>query len=129
MNYAEFLEAVGTRAGLPPTQAAIVTRATLATLSERLSGGEADDVAGQLPEELRGYLHKGVDFAEPLDLVQFRSEIGARVGMTDERAGEAARAVLTTLREAVSADEVGDLEVELPYDIRQLLHPAGGGEA
>ncbi|MGC5054410.1 DUF2267 domain-containing protein [Micromonospora sp. DT48] len=126
MNYAEFLEAVKERAGLPPTEAANIIRATLTTLAERLSGGEARDLAAQLPEEYRGYLHKGVEFAEQFDLVEFLNEVQTRAGLDDRRAAEGAHAVLMTLREAVSADEFGDLESELSKDIRQLFHPAGG---
>ncbi|MFE9689592.1 DUF2267 domain-containing protein [Micromonospora sp. NPDC005806] len=125
MNYAEFLEAVGKRAQMPATEAVNVIRATLTTLTERISGGEARDLATQLPEEVRGYLHKDVDFAERLDLVEFLNEVRARAGLDDQRAAEGAGAVLATLREAVSAEELGDLESELSKDIQQLLHPAG----
>ncbi|WP_446215117.1 DUF2267 domain-containing protein [Micromonospora sp. IBHARD004] len=129
MNYAEFLEAVGQRAGMPAAEAANVIRATLTTLAERISGGEARDLAAQLPEEFRGYLHKELDFGERLDLVEFLNEVRARTGMDDQRAAEGARAVLATLREAVSAEELKDLESELPKDIRQLLHPVRRVEA
>jgi uncharacterized protein (DUF2267 family) len=127
VNYADFLEAVGQRAGMPAAEAATVIRATLTTLAERLSGGEARDLATQLPEEFRGYLHKEVDFAEQLDLVEFLNEIRAHAGVDDQRTAEGARAVLITLREAVSADELENLEAELPKDIRQLLYPVGRG--
>ncbi|WP_328415527.1 DUF2267 domain-containing protein [Micromonospora sp. NBC_00389] len=127
MNYAEFLEAVGKRAGMPAAEAAKFVGATLTTLSEGVSGGEARHLATQVPEELRGYLHKDVDFAERLDLVEFLNEVGVRVGTDDERPVEGARAVLTTLREAVSPEELESLESELPKDIRQLLHPVGRG--
>ena len=125
MDYAEFLEAVGKRAQMPPTEAANVIRATLTTLTERISGGEARDLVTQLPEEFRGYLHKEVDFAEQLDLAEFLNEVRTRAGMDRQRAVEGARAVLTTLREAVSAEELQDLESELSKDLRQLLHPVG----
>ncbi|MDZ5443430.1 DUF2267 domain-containing protein [Micromonospora sp. 4G57] len=127
MNHAEFLAAVGKRAGMPAAEAETVIRATLTTLRERISGGEARDLATQLPEEFRGYLHKEVDFAEQLDLVEFLNEVRARTGMDAQRAADGARAVLTTLREAVSAQEVEDLEAELPTVIRQLLYPVGRG--
>ncbi|PWR10718.1 DUF2267 domain-containing protein [Micromonospora sicca] len=127
MNHAEFLEAVGKRAGMPAAEAETVIRATLTTLAERISGGEARDLATQLPEEFRGYLHKEVDFAEHLDLVEFLNEVRVRTGMDDQRAADGARAVLTTLREAVSAEELEDLEAELPAVIRQLLYPVGRG--
>lgn len=125
VNYAEFLEAVRRQAGLPPTEAANVIRATLTTLAERISGGEARDLATQLPEEYRGYLHKEVEFAEILDLVEFLNEVRTRAGLDDQRAAEGARAVLMTLREAMSADEFENLASELSADIRQLFHPAG----
>ncbi|MFC4019177.1 DUF2267 domain-containing protein [Micromonospora sp. GCM10011542] len=127
MNYAEFLEAVGKRAGMPAAEAAKIVGATLTTLSEGVSGGEARYLATQLPEELRGYLHKEVDFAERLDLVKFLHEVGVRAGTDEERPTECARAVLTTLREAVSPEDVESLESELPKDIRRLLHPVARG--
>ncbi|MFF0232707.1 DUF2267 domain-containing protein [Micromonospora sp. NPDC005254] len=125
MNYAEFLEAVGKRARMPAAEAANVVGATLTTLAEGVSGGEARRLATQVPEELRGYLHKDVDFAERIDLVEFLNEVGARAGTDDERTAEGARAVLTTLREVVSADDLEYLESELPKDFRRLLRPVG----
>ncbi|MGN9806437.1 DUF2267 domain-containing protein [Micromonospora sp. L32] len=127
MNYAEFLEAVGKRAGMPAAEAANVVGATLTTLAERVSGGEARHLATRLPEELRGYLHKNVDFAEQLDLVEFLNEVGVRAGTDGDRSAEVARAVLTTLREAVNAEDLKGLESELPKDIRRLLHPLDRG--
>ncbi|MFJ8690734.1 DUF2267 domain-containing protein [Micromonospora wenchangensis] len=125
MNFAEFLEAVRRQAGLPPTEAANVIRATLTTLAERISGSEARNLARQLSEEYRGYLHKEVEFAEILDRVEFLNEVRTRSGLDDQRAAEGARAVLMTLREAMSADEFENLDSELSEDIRQLFHPAG----
>lgn len=121
----EFLDAVAKRSGLPPTEAANVTRATLETLAERISGGEARDLAAQLPEELRGYLHKQEETAQRLDLAEFVHEVRARAALDDQRAGVGARAVLTTVRDAVSADELEDVMSELPKDLRQLFDRAG----
>jgi uncharacterized protein (DUF2267 family) len=123
VNYAEFLEAATKRAGLPPTEAANIIRATLVTLAERISGGAARDLAAQLPEEFRGYLDKEDEFAERLDLAEFVHEVRARAGVDDQRAAEGAHAVLVTVRDAVSAEEFEDLVSELPKDIRQLLQP------
>ncbi|NJP34886.1 DUF2267 domain-containing protein [Micromonospora thermarum] len=124
MDSTEFLNAVAERSRLPLPEAATVTRATLTTLTARVSGGQARDLAAQLPEEFRGCLRKEVDFAEPLDLVQFLEEVKDRSGLDDERAAAGARAVLTTVCEAVSADERDDLVAELPKDFRRLLRPA-----
>ncbi|MCM0673502.1 DUF2267 domain-containing protein [Micromonospora phytophila] len=68
-----------------------------------------------------------MDFAEQLDLVEFLNEVRARTGLDDQRTADGARAVLITLREAVSAEELEDLEAELPKNIRQLLYPVGRG--
>jgi uncharacterized protein (DUF2267 family) len=125
VNYAEFLETVAKRTGLPPTEAADVIRATLETLAERISGGQARDLAAQLPAEFRGYLHKEDEFGERLHLAEFLHEVGARAGVDDQRAAAGARAVLATVRDVVSAKEFEDLKSELPKDIRQLLHPVG----
>ena len=123
MNYAEFREAVAKRAGLSPPEADNIIRATLTTLTERISGGEADDLAAQLPEELREHMNKDVDFGERLDLAEFLNEVRARAGVDRQVAAEGIRAVLTTVRDAVSAEEFKDMASELPKDIQQLLYP------
>ncbi|TNH26932.1 DUF2267 domain-containing protein [Micromonospora orduensis] len=48
----------------------------MTTLAEGVSGGEARHLATQVPEELRGYLHKDVDFTERIDLAEFLNEVG-----------------------------------------------------
>ncbi|MBV9453912.1 MAG: DUF2267 domain-containing protein, partial [Rubrobacter sp.] len=54
MQYEEFLEKVQDRIGpADPTEARRAVNAALSTLSERISGGEAKDLAAQLPEELK----------------------------------------------------------------------------
>ncbi|WP_433112501.1 DUF2267 domain-containing protein [Micromonospora sp. CA-246542] len=123
MNYAEFLETVGKRARMPAPEAANVVGATLTALAEGIGGGEARHLATQVPEELRGYLYKDVDFAERIDLVEFLNEVGVRAGTNGERTAEGARAVLTTLREVVSAEDSENLESELPSDFRRLFRP------
>ena len=123
MNYAEFREAVAKRAGLSPPEADNIIRATLTTLTERISGGEAHDLASQLPGGLRGHMHKDVDFGERLDLAEFLNEVRARAGVDRQPAAEGARAVLTTVRDAVSVEEFKEMASELPKDIQQLLYP------
>jgi uncharacterized protein (DUF2267 family) len=124
VNYVGFLDAVAKRAGLPPEEAATITGATLETLAERISGGEARDLAAQLPDELRDYLLKDDAPPQLLNAAEFVHEVRARAGVDDQWATEGARAVFTTLRDAVSDDEVEDLLSELPKDIRQLLQAA-----
>lgn len=53
MRYDEFIGVAGERPGLPRDDAEALTHAALRTLSERLNGGEAEDLRSQLPEGLR----------------------------------------------------------------------------
>ena len=56
MKTDEFVAEVQQRAGLDSEAAFNAISATLATLSERLAGGEAKDLASQLPYEIGVYL-------------------------------------------------------------------------
>ena len=52
VNDKEFYRSVAQRAGLSRGEAADLTRATLETVADRVSGGEARDLAAELPEPL-----------------------------------------------------------------------------
>jgi uncharacterized protein (DUF2267 family) len=56
MDYDAFVREFAQRADVPRDQASVLTRATLQTLAERLTGGEADDVAAQLPMQMKEWL-------------------------------------------------------------------------
>jgi hypothetical protein len=56
VKYDEFITKVGGRADVSLEAADALTAATLQTLAERISGGEAADLAAQLPRELQGHL-------------------------------------------------------------------------
>lgn len=107
-----------------PTQAEPITCATLKTLAERISGGQARDLASQLPKELRGYLEKSDESPEPIGLADFLERVQARAAVDLQSATEGARAVLDTLREAVRAKEYGDFVSQLPKEFWQLTGPA-----
>ncbi|MFI6784730.1 DUF2267 domain-containing protein [Micromonospora sp. NPDC050276] len=51
-----FIDAVSRRSGLPSPQAAVLARAVLRTLAERVTGGAPDDLVGHLPNDVDGYL-------------------------------------------------------------------------
>ncbi len=51
-----FIDAVSQRSGLPAEQAAVLARAVLQTLAERVTGGAPDDLVGHLPNDVGGYL-------------------------------------------------------------------------
>lgn len=125
MDYNQFIEAVARRAGIPVTDATAMTRATLETLAERISGGEAEDLAAQLPKELRDYLRKQREFAEPFGLAEFIRRVSARAGVDVGSASDTVPAVLATVREAVTAGEFEDVVSQLPREFWEMLERAG----
>jgi uncharacterized protein (DUF2267 family) len=124
VNYTEFIQSVAARPAVSPNQAEPLTRATLETLAERISGGELRDLAPRLPEELRGCLRKPTETAEPFGLTEFFQRVRTRAGVDLQSATGGTRAVLDTLREAVSAKEYGDLVSQLPEEFWQLTGPS-----
>jgi uncharacterized protein (DUF2267 family) len=96
----EFLAFVEREANLAPPHAERAVQATLETLGERISSGEADDLAAELPEPLRDWV---------------RSE-----GNAEASTGVRARP-FATLRETVSEKELSDTVAQLPDDYRALL--------
>jgi uncharacterized protein (DUF2267 family) len=123
----EFLARVQRRAGLDRDTAELAVRTTLATLAERITRGEADDLAAQLPSEFRPWLVRTRRGAERFSTREMISRIAKRMGnLGPQNAERAARAVLATLREAVSEKELQDLFRQLPEDMRRLFSSAGG---
>ncbi|MEW1584993.1 DUF2267 domain-containing protein [Micromonospora vinacea] len=51
-----FIDAVSQRSGLPAEEAAVLARAVLQTLAERVTGDASGDLVGHLPNEVDGYL-------------------------------------------------------------------------
>lgn len=125
MNYTEFIQAVAAKPKISPAQAEPITRATLQTLAERITGGQARDLASQLPEELKASVTSsaGVN-PEPFGLPEFLERVQARAAVDLQAATDGARAVLDTLREKISAKEYGDVVDQLPQDFWQLTGPA-----
>jgi uncharacterized protein (DUF2267 family) len=121
----QFLTIVQQKAGISRERAEAATQATLETLAERLSAGEARDVAAQLPPELAPYLPPRGD-AEGFDVEEFLRRVAEREGGDVPTAEEHARAVFAALRRAVDPDEIEDLAAELPKDFAPLVSEAEG---
>ena len=123
VQYAEFIDTVEGEAGLPEPNADRAARAVLQTLAERLSDGEAHDLAEELPSELRPLMdHAGR--AQPFDLHEFLRRVAEREGTEEETAREHARAVFRALGATVSRDELHDMASELPKDFGELVQAA-----
>src|SRR4051794_311540 len=71
MHCAPFLSTVEQVGGLSREQAERAIEATLRTLAERITGGEAEDIAAFLPKEVRTYLFPTREEAERFGLDEF----------------------------------------------------------
>ncbi len=123
MKYDEFIDGVADRAGLSSDEAIVMTDAVLVTLAERISGGEARDLASQLPQELQDPLMSADEPAEPFGLVEFVRRVGDRAGVDDIDALDGVRAVLGTVGQAVTTGEFEDIMAQLPQEFRELVGP------
>jgi uncharacterized protein (DUF2267 family) len=121
VNDREFFRSVAQRAGLSREEAADLTRATLETLADRVSGGEARDLAAELPEPLAQPLRSGDEAAKRFDLEEFVRRVSERTGLTAAETTSGIRAVLVTLREVVGSDEFTQVMAQLSKDFRTLI--------
>jgi uncharacterized protein (DUF2267 family) len=123
MDHERFLSIVAQAAGIDRDQAEGAVRAALQTLGERISAGEARDLAEQLPPEAAPWLAT-TGPAEPFDRAELLRRVAAREGVDLETAERHVRAVLDALAQAVSGSELSDLTAQLPADFAPLL-PVG----
>ena len=105
-------------------QAVTAIRATLSVLAEQISGGQAQDLATYLPEEIRKYLAGAGTEAVALGKDEFLDRI-ARIEQTDrETAKQHAAAVLEALADTVPGPEIQDTLDQLPQGIKRLVGAA-----
>ncbi|GIJ76189.1 Uncharacterized conserved protein, DUF2267 family [Micromonospora phaseoli] len=129
MEYEDFINAVALRARVSTDQAATLTRVTLENLGDRISAGQAEDLAYQLPDGLDDHLRRPRrwEHATSYGLEEFVQRVGDRPDVDRALAGAGVRAVLTTLREAVTRDQFEDTVAQLPNEFRQVIEPVGAG--
>jgi uncharacterized protein (DUF2267 family) len=124
VDYRTFIEKEAQKAGLPEDKAEELARATLQTLADRISGGEAEDLAAQLPEPLKPPLLKQREEAERFGVEEFLRRVSERAHVDPETARIGATAVLSTVREAVTPGEFEDVTSQLPSEFRELVGAA-----
>jgi uncharacterized protein (DUF2267 family) len=123
VDYESFIAAVEQEAHTSREEAERATRATLHTLAERLSGGEAQHVAAELPPQAAEWLRDGKK-AERFGLAEFLHRVAEREGVPEETAREHARAVFAALGRALEEKELHDMISELPKEFRDLAGAA-----
>jgi uncharacterized protein (DUF2267 family) len=123
MDYETFTRTAADRAGLPVDTVERVEHATLRTLADRISGGEAQDLASQLPSRLQADLRPAHEEAEAFGVDEFVRRVAERGDVGPEEARTGTVAVLTTVREAVTPGEFDDVMSQLPQEYRELVGP------
>jgi uncharacterized protein (DUF2267 family) len=115
MRYDEFLAQVRERGEYASRQEAEqTTRVVLDVLASRLSAGETDDLAAQLPTEAAILLTEYDGETESFGVQEFLRRIGVETGATESTARWDASAVLSTVADAVSGGELNDVLTQLP---------------
>jgi uncharacterized protein (DUF2267 family) len=120
LDYQTFTRTAAQRAGLPEDTTERIEQATLRALADRISGGEAQDLASQLPDRLKDALRPAHEEAESFDVDEFLRRIAEQSDVGREEARRGASAVLTTVRDAVTHGEFEDVISQLPMEYRAL---------
>jgi uncharacterized protein (DUF2267 family) len=121
VQYEEFIRAASARTGQPPETTESLTHATLRVLAERLSGGEAADLASQLPKQLQPDLIPPTEEAQPLEPQDFVRRVAEQAHVDEDEARHAVAAVLTTIREAVTPGEWEDVASQMGRELDALM--------
>ncbi|MFI6760921.1 DUF2267 domain-containing protein [Micromonospora sp. NPDC050417] len=131
MNYDTFIDMVAQRAEVDPEIAVDLCQSTLEVLADRLTGGEAMDLAAQLPQPLQALMQNPPNRAERFGVSEFVDRVAGRANVDPALARNGVRAVLTTTREAVTGGEFDEVMSQLPRDFRDLVEPSlmPGGRA
>ena len=128
MDAPHFVKRVAEETGFDHDRAEHLVRTTLVTLGTRISAGEADDLAAQLPHSL------GVTLRHECEPCRFPpSEFERRVArimpLANEQTAPAIRAVFEVLAEAVSEGELRQVLGQLGHQYEQLVGMPTGTHA
>jgi uncharacterized protein (DUF2267 family) len=130
-EYDEFIDRVAERAGISREHAQVLTHAVLEVLADRISGGQALDVAAMLPDELAAHLRKAPQKEpEKYGFDEFVGKVHERAAnVPREEIRPGIRAVMLTLREFSGQKEFADTLAQLPHQFQELLQEEGAPEA
>jgi uncharacterized protein (DUF2267 family) len=123
MKYDEFMAKVRNRGEYADRkEAEQATEAVLQVLGERLTPGEAEDLASQLPGPLGGVLERARgETTESFGVTEFQRRVAERASPARGDGAGAASAVLSTVGEAVSGGELNQIISQLPSGYAALF--------
>lgn len=117
-----FVATVADRGDLDEATARALTEATLETLGDRLSEGEADDIATYLHGDPEGWMRPVTEpEAADFGVDEFVRRVADRAGVDEERASEGAAVVGDVLAAAVPARELERAAAQLPDEYRAVF--------
>ncbi len=121
MKYHEFLDYVATTTGTDQARAEKTTRAFLEMLAQRLPNDEAEDLAAQLPEELKNSLHPTAPEVEKFSKDEFLTRFARLADLSNDQAPTMAKAVWQALEKSVTKGELDDVRSVLPEEFATTL--------
>jgi uncharacterized protein (DUF2267 family) len=124
MRKGDFLRLVEDSAGITREQAEQAIRATLTTLAERITRGQAEDIAAFLPREFQGFLTSAPEPAEPFGLDEFLRRVAERERVDQLDVYKHVHAVFAALGQAVGQEELDDMAAQLSSDFEPLVDAA-----
>src|ERR1700704_5177476 len=105
MRYATMLTMAERATGLVRPDVERAVEAALRTLAERITRGEAEDIAAFLPPEVRAWLTSAPEPAEGFDRREFIRRVAEREGVDPATAEEHVRGIFEVLGFAVAPGE------------------------
>jgi len=106
-------------------EAADVSASVLQVLAQRISPGEVEDLASQLPDPLGQVLHDALpQQARSFGIEEFYRRVAVRTGARPRTAQWDASAVLTTVADAVTGGELNQIISQLPSGYAVLFGKA-----
>jgi uncharacterized protein (DUF2267 family) len=124
-DHVGFAKDVAEATGLAGEAVERAIEATLVTLGERISEGEAEDLARHLPDSLAAMIRRPGP-AQPIDAAEFFRRVAQREGTEPDTAERHAAAVVAALGRRVGRKELHDMLSQLPKQLRARLLPGRG---
>jgi uncharacterized protein (DUF2267 family) len=129
MQHDEFIGQVQHRARLASRgEAERAVRATLETLGERLDGGAAAKLAGELPMEIGEHLRRMAGPADTIDLQDFFDRVAQREGLDKRESVFHTRCVIEVMDEATSGSLLAKVREQLPAEFDRLFEASSVGQ-
>jgi uncharacterized protein (DUF2267 family) len=121
MQADEFVRRVQVQAKIATGDAALkVIEASLETLGERIRRDVRQDLAAQLPDQLKAYLNKRQETTR-FDLEEFYNRVAGRSDLGLPAAVLQSQAVIDVLQQAVSPGQLQDIRRQLPAEYEELF--------